>query len=173
MPFKKTLAVVAVATIASASASNLRAPASKTLLARCTNGAKVEECCTQTKGQHQLYNKKDDGNPGRLGQQCCSKSLGTWMPTNGEDADKFCTLGKRTYDAEKSMDQVKSVSDRMSNALNALNAEKRDLKKEFRAAYIAHEKTENDADDKNAVAQKELNLVEDETASKQATFNSL
>ena len=95
------------------------------------------------------------------------------MPTNGEDADNFCTLGKRTYDAEKSMDQVKSVSDRMANALNALNAEKRDLKKEFRAAYIAHEKTENDADDKNAVAQKELNLVEDETASKQVTFNSL
>jgi chromosome segregation ATPase len=61
----------------------------------------------------------------------------------------------------------------MANALNALNAEKRDLKKEYRAAYIAHEKTENDADDKNAVAQKELNLVEDEIASKKATFNSL
>ena len=130
MPFKKALAVVAVATIASASASNLRAPESKTLLQRCTNGAKVEDCCTQTKGQHALYNKKDDGNPGRLGKQCCSKSLGTWMPTNGEDADNFCTLGKRTYDAEKSMDQVKSVSDRMANALNALNAEKRDLKNE-------------------------------------------
>jgi chromosome segregation ATPase len=173
MPFKKALAVVAVATIASASANNLRAPASKTLLQRCTNGAKVEECCTQTPGQHALYNKKDDNNPGRLGKQCCSKSLGTWMPTNGEDADKFCSLGKRTYDAEKSMDQVKSVSDRMANALNALNAEKRDLKKEYRAAYIAHEKTENDADDKNAVAQKELNLVEDEIASKKATFNSL
>jgi len=173
MPFKKALAVVAVATIASASASNLRAPASKTLLDRCTNGAKVEDCCTQTPGQHQLYNKKDDGSPGRLGKQCCSKSLGTWMPTNGEDADKFCSLGKRTYDAEKSMDQVKSVSDRMANALNALNDEKRDLKKEFRAAYIAHEKKENDADDKNAQAQKELNLVEDENAEKQATFNAL
>merc|ERR1712139_249937 len=135
-------AVAVVATIAATTTegANLRANPTKTLLRRCTKNAKVEECCPGT--GHKLYRRKDEGNPGRLGKQCCSKSLGAWLPTNGDDADNFCSLGQRTSEAEKSIDQVKSVSDRMANALTALNAEKKDLKAQYRAAYIAHEKTE-------------------------------
>ena len=110
---KKALAVMAIAAISAsdpASAANLRAP----LLQRCRNGASVDECCAP--GGHKLYAKKDDGNPGRLGKQCCARSLGSWLPTNGDDADKFCDLGRRTGASEKEMDRVKSVSDRMVNA---------------------------------------------------------
>ena len=91
---KKALAVMAIAAISAsdpASAANLRAP----LLQRCRNGASVDECCAP--GGHKLYAKKDDGNPGRLGKQCCAKSLGSWLPTNGDDANKFCKLGGRTH----------------------------------------------------------------------------
>jgi chromosome segregation ATPase len=170
---KKAIAIAAIATFAAspAAAGNLRAPASKTLLRRCARDAKVEECCPGT--GHKLYHRKDDGNPGRLGKQCCSKSLGAWLPTNGEDADKFCSLGQRTSDAEKSVDEVKSVSDRMANALSALNAEKKDLKAEYRAAYIAHEKTENSKQGEVERDQKELQLMEDRNAQSKAKLNGL
>lgn len=170
---KKAIAIAAIATIAvsPAAAGNLRAPASKTLLRRCTKNAKVEECCPGT--GHKLYHRKDEGNPGRLGKQCCSKSLGAWLPTNGDDADNFCSLGQRTSDAEKSIDQVKSVSDRMANALTALNAEKKDLKAQYRAAYIAHEKTEDGKRGEVERDQKELQLMEDKNALSKAKLNGL
>lgn len=133
--------------------------------------AKVEECCPGT--GHKLYRRKDEGNPGRLGKQCCSKSLGAWLPTNGDDADNFCSLGQRTNEAEKSIDQVKSVSDRMANALTALNAEKKDLKAQYRAAYIAHEKTEDGKRGEVERDQKELQLMEDKNALSKAKLNGL
>jgi hypothetical protein len=172
---KKAFAVAVVATIAATTTegANLRANPTKTLLARCRNGATVEKCCEQITGQHKLYQKKDDSNPGRLGKQCCSKSLGAWLPTNGDDADKFCALGRRTAHAEESMNQVKSLSDRMVNALNVLNSEKKTLKADYRAAYIAHEQTENNKQGENSKLNKELQLVEDKNTEKRVAIKGV
>ena len=172
---KKAFAVAVVATIAATTTegANLRAHPTKTLLARCANGATVEKCCEQISGQHKLYQKKDDSNPGRLGKQCCSKSLGAWLPTNGDDADKFCTLGRRTAHAEASMNQVKSLSDRMVNALNVLNSEKKTLKADYRAAYIAHEQTENNKRGENSKLNRELQLVEDKNTEKRVAIKGV
>lgn len=173
---KKAIVAVAIATLAAtnpAGAANLRAPESKTLLQRCTNGAKVTECCAQEKGQHQLYQHKDDSNPGRLGNQCCSRSLGTWLPTNGDDVDKFCSLGQRTAEVQKGVDQMKSLTDRTNNALTSLNEEKSTLKKEFREAYIAHEKQEDDKNGEILRDQKELQLIEDRNAREKTKLNGL
>lgn len=172
---KKAFAVAVVATIAATTTegANLRAHPTKTLLARCANGATVEKCCEQISGQHKLYQKKDDSSPGRLGKQCCSKSLGAWLPTNGDDADKFCALGRRTAHAEASMNQVKSLSDRMVNAMNVLNSEKKTLKADYRAAYIAHEQTENNKRGENSKLNRELQLVEDKNTEKRVAIKGV
>ena len=172
---KKAFAVAVVATIAATTTegANLRAHPTKTLLARCANGATVEKCCEQISGQHKLYQKKDDSSPGRLGKQCCSKSLGSWLPTNGDDADKFCALGRRTAHAEASMNQVKSLSDRMVNAMNVLNSEKKTLKADYRAAYIAHEQTENNKRGENSKLNRELQLVEDKNTEKRVAIKGV
>ena len=169
---KKALAVMAIAAISAsdpASAANLRAKAP--LLQRCRNGASVEECCAP--GGHKLYAKKDDGNPGRLGKQCCAKSLGSWLPTNGDDANKFCKLGGRTRAAEKEIDRVKSVSDRMVNAMKGLKKSQSRLKREYRQLYLAHEGVENGKKSDINKDRKELQLLEDQAIAKNAEMTSI
>lgn len=120
-----------------------------------------------------MYAKKDDGNPGRLGKQCCARSLGSWLPTNGDDADKFCQLGRRAVASEKEIDRVKSVSDRMVNAMKGLRKSQGRLKREYRALYIAHEKTENGKKGEVMRERKELQLLEDQSIAKNAEFNGI
>lgn len=149
---KNTLALTAiVATVGLANAGNLRAAPAKTLLAKCTGkDAKPAGCCStpaeiKDKKTAELYKRaKVDG----MKFQCCSKSMGMWMPTNNKKyKDQFCSLGREAALAKTSMANVNSLTDKMVNVLDRLNDEKHKLKADFRAAYIAHESVESKSRD--------------------------
>lgn len=146
---KNTLALTAlVATVGLANAGNLRAAPAKTLLEKCTgSNVKPEGCCASNKdATHELYKKGKKIN--NMPFQCCSKSMGMWMPTsNKKYKDQFCSLGLEASLAKTAMANVNSLTDKMVNVLDRLNDEKHKLKADFRAAYIAHESVESKSKD--------------------------
>jgi len=146
---KNTLALTAiVATVGLANAGNLRAAPTKTLLEKCTGkDVKPEGCCSSNKdATHELYKKGKKING--MTFNCCSKSMGMWMPTsNKKYKDQFCSLGLEASLAKTAMANVNSLTDKMVNVLDRLNDEKHKLKADFRAAYIAHESVESKSKD--------------------------
>ena len=90
--------------------------------------------------------------------------------TNGDDADKFCQLGRRTGASEKEMDRVKSVSDRMVNAMKGLKKSQSRLKRSTGSTLPTKE--EKNAD-KVAKDRDELQLLEDQSIAKNAEMNSI
>jgi chromosome segregation ATPase len=146
---KNTLALTAiVATVGLANAGNLRAEPAKTLLQKCTGkDVKPDACCSSNRAAtHELYKKGRKIN--NMPFQCCSKSMGMWMPTsNKKYKDQFCSLGLEASLAKTSMANVNSLTDKMVNVLDRLNDEKHQLKADFRAAYIAHESVESKSKD--------------------------
>lgn len=173
---KTTLAfTVAAAAVGVATAGNLRAQAPQQLLERC-NGkdVKPEQCCqgpTKDKGVHDLYKKnnaKIDGMP----FQCCSKSMGMWMPTGSKNhKDKFCGLGHEAALARTAMANVNSLTDKMVNVLDRLNDQKHALKADFRAAYMAHEKTEDSERAKKETKIKEIKFLAGEQTKTQSNLD--
>ena len=61
----------------------------------------------------------------------------------------------------------------MVNALNVLNSEKKTLKADCRAAYIAHEQTEDNKRGEKSKLNKELQLVEDKNTEKRVAIKGV
>ncbi len=169
--------IAAALLVASASAGSLRKPNAAGTgllpLPRCV-GKSADECCYQEKGQHALYDKKDPGNPGRLGEQCCSITMGTWIPTNSkEEKDNYCKTETRFAKMDGDLNKVKSVTDRLRNSLEYLHESKKALEIKFDREYAAHAAKEDSARDKNRKLRGELREVQGNLGEEVSRFQGL
>jgi len=112
------------------------------LLARCRSATKVEECCKEDKKDHDLYRQKGATSEG-LKFVCCYKDLGTWMPTEVNSKGKFCTVTQEENHSLRTTRATFDIARQLQNLFNRLQTDKREYRRAFKEAYMAHEKVEN------------------------------
>jgi len=125
------------------------------LLARCRSATKVEECCKEDKKDHDLYRQKGAMSEG-LKYVCCYKDLGTWMPTEENSKGKFCTVTAQENHSLRSTRATFDIARQLQNLFKRLQTDKREYRRAFKEAYMAHEQVENS---KRGELQLQLNQV--------------
>jgi chromosome segregation ATPase len=126
------------------------------LLARCRgDDVKVSDCCKDNKKDHELYQKKGAKSEG-LQFVCCYKDLGTWMPTDKDPGNKFCSVTAQENQALRGARSTFDIARQLQHLLKRLQSDKREYRRAFKEAYMAHEQVENS---KRGELQLQLNQI--------------
>lgn len=141
------------------------------LLARCRTATKVEECCKEDKKDHDLYRQKGATSEG-LKYVCCYKDLGTWMPTEEKSKGKFCTITAQENHSLRSTRATFDIARQLQNLFNRLQTDKREYRRAFKEAYMAHEQVENSKRGELQLQMNQVKYVREETDKKKTAAES-